>query len=118
MEEARINPIKITDKIDGTVYTLDFSRDSVRFAEQHAFELDDVPRYPVIKFPEFFYYALRKNHRGLSRTQSDALYERLGGFSEEFLKRLSDLYNQAALSNNIVETNEDMGKNGQMAVEL
>lgn len=116
--EDRINPIRITDNDTGTVYELDFSRDSVRFAEQRQFKLDEVTDYPETKFPELFFYAFRKNHKNISRAQTDAFYKRLGGFSGQFLERLIMLYNQAALSNNVVEETEDMGKNGNMSVEL
>lgn len=116
-EEARVNPIKITDVDTGNVYELDFNRDSIRFAESRQFKLDDVTDYPETKFPELFYYAFRKNHRNVSRYQTDKIYEGLKGFSKEFLERLFLLYNQAALSNNIVEDTTEMG-NGKFVVEL
>ena len=116
--EERVNPARINDNENGAVYELDFSRDSVRFAENRGFKMDEVTDFPETKFKELFYLAFRKNHRNLSRTQTDKLYERLGGFSAEFLERRIMLYNQAALSNNIVAETADMGKNGNMTVEL
>ena len=116
--EERIKPIKITDKDNGAVYELDFCRESVRFAEQHGFDVDDVPKYPMLKFPEFFYYAFRMHHKEVARSQTDKLFERLGGFSPNFLERLVLLYEQARTANLVVENDEDVGKNGNLGVEL
>lgn len=114
----RVDSIKITDKENNAVYELDFCRESIRFAEQRQFKLEDVYDYPETKFPELFFYAFRMHHKNLARTQTDALYKRLGGFSRGMLERLGLLYNQAALSNNVVENDEDMGKNGNLTVEF
>ncbi len=116
--EERINSIKITDDRTGEVFELDFNRESVVFAEERGFLLDDVGKFPVTKFPEFFYYAFRAHHRSVSRHKTDSLYERLGGMSSDFLERLILLYNQARATNNVVETTDEMGKNGGMSVEL
>lgn len=113
----RIHPIKLTDNDTNETYELDFSRDSIRFAEQRGFKVDEVTDYPVTKFPEIFYFAFRMHHKNLSRTQTDALYEKLGGYTPKFLERLIMLYNQAALANNIVE-DEDAAKNAHMTVEM
>lgn len=116
--EERVRPITITDKTTGAVYELDFSRESIKFAEARGFETDDVLKFPVTKFPELFYYSFRKNHRNMSRSQTDALYDRIGGFTPEALERFLLLYSQAATANNIIEDGEEMGKNGNVTVEL
>lgn len=115
--EDRINPIIIHDNEKGLDYTLDFSREAVQFAEDRGFDVTDTQRFVSLWKP-FFYYAFRMHHRNMSRSQTDALYDRLGGFSPEFMARLIDLYEQARLSNNIVEKTEDLGKNGNLSVEL
>ena len=117
-EKERIPSIKITDKDTGTVYELDFCRESIRFAEARGFDIDDVGKYPVTKFPEFFYYAFRMHHKGLAKSQTDAFYDRLGGFSPEFLERMILLYQQALEANNVTAHTEDMGKDGNMTAEL
>ena len=117
-EKERIPSIKITDKDTGTVYELDFCRESIRFAEARGFDIDDVGKYPVTKFPEFFYYAFRIHHKGLAKSQTDAFYDRLGGFSPEFLERMILLYQQALEANNVTAHTEDMGKDGNMTAEL
>ena len=116
-KEERVLPIKITDNQTGAVYELDFNREAISFAEKRKFIPSEVTDFPEEKFPEIFYYSFRMNHKNMSRAQTDNLYSRLGGFSVEFLERLLKLYNQAAMAN-IVEETEDMGKNGNMTVEL
>ena len=116
--EVRIDPVKITDNETGTTYILDFNRESVMFAEARGFDTELLVKFPVSNFPDFLFYALRANHKNIARNQSDKLYERLGGYSPEFLERLLQLYNQAAFANNIVEATEEMGKNGNLTVEL
>lgn len=116
--EDRVDSIKLTDERTGMVYELDFNRESVMFAEDRGFQLSDVQKYPVSKLPELFYYSFRAHHRTVSKANTDKFLERLGGLSVSVIERLILLYNQATLANNIVETTEEMGKNGEMAVEL
>lgn len=115
--EDRVNPVRITIAKTGETYELDFSRESVRFAEMHGFELDSVTRFPASKIPEFFYLALRKNHRKLSRGQADEIFEEIGGLSGKVLSRLIALYNQAALTN-VIAADEDYEKNAKVTVEM
>lgn len=115
--EERVNPIRITLANTGETYELDFSRESVKFAEMHGFELDTVTRFPASKVPEFFYLSLRKNHRRLSRTQADAIFEEIGGLTGKVLARLIALYNQAALTN-VIAADEDYEKNANVTVEM
>lgn len=112
---AKVNPIKIT--VSGEVYELDFSRESIKFAEARQFNPDEVLLYPVTKIPEFFYYAFRKNHKNVARSQTDAILEKMGGITPAFIERLSQLYTQAALSHLIV-TEEDGAKNAEVTVEM
>lgn len=115
--QDRVNPIRITDNNTGKVYELDFSRESVRFAENRGFVLEDVTRFPVTKIPEFFYYAFRKNHKNLAKSQTDALLEEMGGVTNKFLERLILLYNEAALTH-VIASEDDAGKNANVTVEL
>lgn len=115
--EDRVNPIRITLRGSGETYELDFNRESVRFAEMHGFELDNVTRFPASKIPEFFYFALRKNHKKLSRTQADDIFEEIGGVTGKVLSRMTALYNQAALTH-VIAADEDYEKNAQVTVEM
>lgn len=116
-QAERVNPIRITLNDTDDTYELDFSRESVKFAEMHGFELDNVTRFPTTKIPEFFYFAMRKNHKGLPRTKTDDIFEKIGGVSGKMLSRLIALYNQAALTN-VIAADEDYEKNAQVTVEM
>lgn len=115
--DERVKPIRITFTRTGEVYELDFSRDSVRFAESRAFDPQELTKYPSTKIPEFWFYAFRKNHKKLSRQQTDKLLEEIGGVTPEMLERLGLLYAQAAQSNNF-QDQEDFEKNGAATVEM
>ena len=116
--EDRVRPVRLVDNETGEEYTLDFSRDGVRFAEGRGFKPDDVLDYPASRIPELFFYAFRKNHKNMAKNQTDRiLEEQLGGMTEALLTRLIQLYNQAALTHLIV-TEEDSAKNARMTVEL
>ena len=113
----RVKPIRMTIKATGEVYELDFSRDSVRFAEAREFNPEDVARYPATKVPELWYYSFRMNHKSMSKQQTDKLLKDIGGVTPEMLERLITLYAQAAQSNN-VQDEEDFEKNGVATVEM
>ena len=59
-----------------------------------------------------------KNHRKLARSQTDAILDKIGGLTPDMLKRLILLYNQAAMSNNIMQDDEDFAKNSEVTVEM
>lgn len=114
----RVKPLILTDNETGEKYTLEFSRDSVRFAENRGFSVDDVPRFPMTKVPEFFFYAFRMHHKNISRERTDRiLFDDLGGIPDGALERLTNLYSEPfnAFSNKDEDGNE---KNSRMTVEF
>lgn len=118
----RVAPIRLTDNTGvirqpGEVYELDFSRESIAFAEAHGFKLENVAEFPVTNISNLFYYAFRKNHRSVPRDKTDKFMESWGGVPEKVLKRLVELYSQAATANNI-QTDEDAEKNETATVEM
>lgn len=117
MSEERVPSIKLTVKDMGETFELDFCRDSVTFAEDREFVLEDVFKYPVRKVPEFFWYAFRMHHKNISRSQTNSILTKMGGLSPKFLERLGLLYQQAQMANNLQE-DEDLEKNGYVTVEL
>ena len=116
--DERINPIRFTDKDSGEVYELDFNRESVKFMANQGFVMDDFVDQIATKGEELWYYSFRAHHRRLSRTQTDRLYEKMGGLAPKVIKRLIELYQQALMSNNIVQDDEDLDANPHVAVEL
>lgn len=85
-------PIIVKDDETGLEYTLEFNRETVRFAEARGFKIGDVADYPMTKIPELWYYAFRMHHKALSRGKTDALLDGLGGIPEGLLERLGELY--------------------------
>ncbi len=116
MENNAYKPIIIKDPDKGQTYTLEFSRETVKFAESRGFDISDVAKFPMSKIPELFFYAFRMHHKNLSRSQTDKiLYEGLGGVPEGLMERLGQLYS-APFDTLILD--EGAEKNGTMTVEL
>lgn len=117
IENEHIPPAYITDNDTGMKYELDFCRESVKFAENRGFTLEDAIKFPVNGINDLFYYAFRKNHRSMPREKSDKLLEKAGGMSEGLLTRLIQLYQQAQTYNTI-QSDEDAEKNVHVTLEL
>ena len=115
-ENTAIKPIIIRDEEKGAVYTLEYSRETVKWAESRGFDISDVERFPMIKFPELFYYAFRMHHRNISRQQTDKILDEIGGISKALSERLGQLY--AAPYTTLFTDDEETPKNAKMTVEL
>jgi hypothetical protein len=116
-EKITVKPIVITNSQTKEQYTLEFSRDTVRFAEVHGFEWDDVGKYPMTKIPEIFYYSFRMHHPNIARANTDKLLELMGGMSAKFLARLRELYDAPFLT--LINTGDETNsKNGILTVDL
>ena len=118
MDETRVKPIRITLNKTDEVYELDFNREALYVMDREGFKLEDVSDYPATNIPKLFYYAFRKNHRKMTKAQTDRiLREELHGLTEAMLQRLSHLYLQAASDDNM-QDEEDLGKNAAVTVEM
>lgn len=115
--QDRINPAFVRNSDSGDVYELDFTRETVRFAESRGFVLEEVSRFPVTRIPELFFYAFRKNHKSVSRQKTDSiLFDELKGLRPEHIERLIQLYTQPY--DTLVADDGDEAKNGVSAMEL
>ena len=113
----QVKPIILHDIENGIDYTLEFNRESVRFAEARGFNIDDVGKYPMTKMPELFFYAFRMHHKNVSREKTDRiLFEDLKGLPEGMAERLGELY--AAPFEALTSADKDNEKNSKMTVEL
>lgn len=117
VENEHIDPMYITDNDTGMKYELDFSRESVKFAENRGFDLENAIKFPVNGINDLFYYAFRKNHRSTSREKTDKMLDKWGGLPEKALSRLIQLYQQAQTYNTI-QSDEDAEKNPHITLEL
>lgn len=114
-----VKPITIRDNEIGTTYTLEFTRESVRFAEMRGFDIDDVSRYPMLKVPELFFYAFRTHHKNVSREKTDKiLFDELKGMPDGMLERLILLYGKPFESLSQSEESDGEEKNSRMTVEF
>ncbi len=116
--DERIQPIRITDNTTGKVYELDFNRESVKWIESQGYKVEETFDFPNINIPKLFYYAFRAHHRNVSFGQAEAILDRMGGLTVKIAERLVLLYNQATVSNNVLQEEEDLAKNSQVTVEL
>ena len=89
---SEVKPMIITDNETGERYTLEFDKDSVRFAERNGFDIEDLGKYPLTKLEELFWYAFRKNHKRVDRIKSNKLLYGIGKLPENFTERLVMLY--------------------------
>lgn len=113
----RVKPVIIHDTENNRDYTLEFSRDSIKFAEGRGFRIVDVDNYPMTKVPEFFWYAFRMHHPSVSLAQAEKLLERMGGMTEALAQRLGELW---AVPFETLASEQDDGeaKNVTVTVEL
>jgi hypothetical protein len=94
-----MKPIIIHDNEHEKDYTLEFNRDSVRFAEANGFKIEEALEYPALKVPDLFFYAFRAHHMNMSREKTDRiLFDDLGGISKKLSSRLMDMYAATYLS--------------------
>lgn len=118
LASEKVKPLLLTDNDTGEKYTLEFSRESVKFAEARGFDIGDVGRFPMTKLPELFYYAFRMHHKNIARNRTDSmLYDDLGGLSDAMVERLVMLY-AAPFEALTASSDEGEPKNARMTVEL
>jgi len=114
----RIRPIILRDADTGTEYTLEFNRESIRFAESRGFKIDEVTDFPMTKVPELFYYSFRAHHKNVSREKTDRMiFEDWGGIGslpDGLVERLFQLYTEPFEA---TKTEEER-KNSKLTVEL
>lgn len=111
-----MKPIIIKSKDEE--YTLEFSRESIKFAEMRGFKIEDVSDFPMTKLPELFFYAFRMHHKNIARDKTDKiLFEELGGIPNGLIERLGELYAQPFEALTVVEDGDER-KNSKWTVEM
>lgn len=115
---SEVKPIVLTDNESGEKYTLEFSRETIKWAEMHKFDIEEVAKYPMSKTPELFYYAFRMHHKNVAREKTDKIFNELGSATSAVIARLGELY--AAPFDTLLgdEDEEVETKNARMTVEL
>lgn len=88
----QVKPIIIHDHENNMDYTIEFNRETIKFAEGRGFKIREVDDFPMTKLPEFLWYGLRMHHKNFSLNQAEKLYDRMGGISEAMGKRMAELW--------------------------
>lgn len=115
-KQERAKPVVLTDGESGKTYTLEFSRETVAAAERMGLDIVHIDSSPESSIPVLFYAAFQRNHRGISRAETDRiLYDELGGLTSEELGRLIELYTQAV---NALRLTGGERKNARMKLTL
>ena len=117
MKETKKDPIVLTDTDTKETYTLEFSRTTVRQAENSGFSVENIISKPLSAVYDLWYYAFLKNHPRIGRVRADELLDKLGGvyaLPEGLLERLIDLYKAPF----VVFNDEDNGKNARATVKF
>ena len=109
-----MKPIVLKSK--DTEYTLEFNRESIKFAEMRGFKIDEVSEYPMTKIPELFFYAFRMHHKNVARDKTDKiLFEEMGGVPEGLIERLVELYTEPFET---LTVKDEERKNSKWSVEM
>ena len=112
-----VKPIILTDEKNGDKYTLEFTRESVFYAQKFKdFDIDDVTKKPMVAIPALFEYAFRAHHPNLSKSKIDSLFSDMKGMPHGMLERLMELY--YAPYAYLTKTGEEDEKNASVTVEL
>lgn len=121
--EERVNPIRLTDKNGiigpaGTVYELDFDRESALYAVDRGIDVAEQNASVRLKLvPELFYCAFRKGYKRIPRNKIDNLREENHGLSSKVVVRLYELLSQA-LASNVIKSEEEEKNGAAMDLEL
>lgn len=114
----KVKPITLRDTETKDVYTLEFNRETVKFAEGRGFRIEDLSSFPMTKIPEFVWYAFRMHHKRVSLEQAERFIEQMGGIPDGFLERLAQLYSAPFEALTANETEDGEEKNVTMTVEF
>jgi hypothetical protein len=120
MADEYVKPMVVIDDLTGERYTLDFTRESVMFAQNRGFKVGEVREFPTINIKKLWYYAFRANHKSLAENQTDKLFDKLfpDGMFPTHINRLVELYEQAAYDKLVLLEEDSDGKNPNVTVEL
>lgn len=117
-EEIKPIVLKLTN---GDSYTLEFDRETVKWAEQRGFSGNPANGYaplndmPITFMEEIFFYSFHMHHKRVTKQfTDDLLYNVLKGMPDGMLERLMLLH---SLTYDTL-INNDEGKNAEVVVEM
>ena len=84
---------QLTFNYDGTDYTLEYTKDSVRTMERNGFVADDLFAKPMSLLPELFAGAFLAKHRWNKRAKIDEIFDHMTNRAE-LLAKLVEMYRE------------------------
>lgn len=110
-----VKPIIVKDTANNITYTLEFTRESVAYAESKGFNITELQQKSLSGSLDLWVYSFRANHKGVSRDTALKLLDDLGGMPEGLLERLVELY---AEPYKVLMPSEGNSKNARVVVEF
>lgn len=92
---------------EGTDYTLEFTRRTVKQMERNGFKVEDVFDKPMTLLPQFFEGAFLAHHRNVKSETVEAIYKRLPD-KQSLIEKLVEMYNDTF--NTLLDEPEDDSK--------
>ena len=115
-EEEIVKPIILRIPERNEEYTLEFNRESVKFAESRGFVIDDVGKWVMTGLEDLFWYSFRMHHMSVSREKAvRILYDDMKGFPDGMVERLGKLY---GVPMKTLQQSEADAKNCKVTVEM
>ena len=115
--KKEIKAITLKDKKTGELqYVLDFTRDSIKWAERQGFKvqvLEDGINMNAVD--DIFYYAFHAHYPEVKKSEAEQILKDIGGMTPELLERLIELY---LVPFNSLMASEESLKNANLTVEL
>lgn len=110
-------PITLRDETNGDTFVLEYTRNTCVFINNAGFNFNKITDNPEEMIPLLFYGAFRKNHKRITKEQSDKMLERMGGLTKKFFDRLVELY-LSGRESLVIDDDEYDAKNAGLTVEL
>lgn len=114
-----VKPITLTDTESGKKYVLEFSRATVKVAEQNGFDKELIDSQPTLQITRLFYASFLKNHPNMTFAKAEKVIDELKGLPKKMIERLVQLYNYA--SDTLIrdeDEDEEALKNAKLTVEM
>lgn len=105
--------IKIT--YEGTDYTLEYTRDTVRLMEANGFMVNELTTKPMLMLPMAFEGAFLKNHRNVKKKVIDKIYDIIPD-KEKLIETLADMISETYES--LMNGNEEEKDSGNISWEV
>lgn len=105
----------MTIEVGGKTYTLEFSKNSVRYAEGIGLKLDEIENMPFTMLMLLFHCAFKMHHPDMTIDDTDSVYDEIEGLTDEEFKKIVDLY-KAQVTSFIRKKDVGERKNGRVSL--